>query len=111
MRQITKDIVEAFLKGKRLSISNTMTDGKYIYLFGNKIVKRGKNRSLLINNCGYITPTTKERLNGLLEYVSKDKIHQFNSEWYWQGNIFPYNQWVYVVHYYYLNDAFVAKLI
>ena len=100
MRQITKDIVEAFLKGKRLSISNTMTDGNSIYLFGNKIAsvegKRLVPRSLFINNCGYITATTKERLNGLLEYLSQVKIHQFNFEWYWQGNIFPYNQWVYV---------------
>lgn len=64
MRSITKKIVSAFLDGKSASLDNTRTDGKSLFLHGNKIAYK-EDGKLFISTCGWNTPTTKERLNGI----------------------------------------------
>jgi hypothetical protein len=81
MRQVTKQIAEAFLNGKAKVTKNTTTDGKSLYLFGNKIAEHRED-GLYITNCGWPTKTTKERLNGL----DGVNIHQAKNKWYLNGN-------------------------
>lgn len=66
MRQVTRHIVNSFLNGQRDQISNSMTDGKSLYLWGNEIARFNADGKLEISLCGYNTVTTRERLNGVL---------------------------------------------
>ena len=71
MRKVTQQITEAFLNGRKLTVGNSMTDGNAIFLHGNKIAWRDEGE-LFISMCGWGTPTTRERLNGLLRAISAD---------------------------------------
>ena len=97
MRIITKKIVKAFMNGEAKNIGNSSTDGEIMMLHGHIIAKK-VGGYIQINNCGYETNTTKERLNGLLDYMGlivSHGIYQRNFEWYWKsGESFPCNQWV-----------------
>ena len=64
MRQITRDIVNAFQNSRSLTIGNSRTDGESLWLFGNKIAEIRRD-GLWITNAGWDSVTTKERLNGL----------------------------------------------
>lgn len=66
MRQVTKQTVLAFLNGQHMAVSNTMTNGKSLYLWGNEIARFNSDGKLEISLCGWNTPTTRERLNGVL---------------------------------------------
>ena len=67
MRKITRKVTEAFLAGRAFSFGNTKTDGHSIYLHGNRIVSRLGNTGIIIaSDCGWRTPTTRERINGVI---------------------------------------------
>lgn len=99
MRQITEQAVRAFEQGRNFKQSNTEVKvdntGKYMYLFGNLIVRQynGAQNSLEITLCGYNTQTTRERLNGLWGVNIKTKKGQLylndkeinSNEWYKVG--------------------------
>lgn len=85
MRQITERICDAFVRCRPLKIDNSETDGRSLWLFGNKIAE-WRHGELCITNAGYKTKTTKERLNGLPGV----RIHQLRGQWYlndtmWDG--------------------------
>jgi hypothetical protein len=85
MKKITQESVENFSSNVNFHKSNTkiLTDGNItsMYLFDNKIAYRiGKN--LIIDNCGWKSNTTKERLNGLLENYKLPKIQQKKGKWF-----------------------------
>ena len=66
MRQITADAYYAFCHKKRFRKSNTevaIINGEaHLYLFGNEIARTDDGR-VLISSAGYVTSTTRERLN------------------------------------------------
>lgn len=64
MRQITRDIVNAFQNSRSLRIDNSRTDGESLWLFDNKIAEIRRD-GLWITNAGWDSRTTNERLNGL----------------------------------------------
>lgn len=64
MRRITSEICRAFESRQTLRIDNSRTDGNALYLFNNKIAEY-RNGELWITNAGWMSKTTKERLNGL----------------------------------------------
>ena len=68
MRKITEDAVNALYRGYKYTKDNTQvtcTDGIWcMYLHGSRIAQI-KPTGLEINHQGYLTNTTKERLNGL----------------------------------------------
>lgn len=64
MRQITRDIVNAFQNSRSLRIDNSRTDGQGLWLFDNKIAEIRRD-GLWITNAGWDSRTTNERLNGL----------------------------------------------
>jgi len=65
MRKITEQTVNAFKWGTEFSSSNTRTDGKSIWLHGNRIAWKDSGGDLWIDSCGWNSNTTRERLNGL----------------------------------------------
>ena len=67
MRNVTEQIVNAFLNGRTASVSNSYTNGKELFLHGNKIAMFNDKGQLEISLCGWNTVTTRERLNGLFE--------------------------------------------
>jgi len=91
MRKVTQQAVNAFNQGNDFKSSNTrvVATGNVVmmYLHGNQIAKRvltdfnADQWELSISACGWLTNTTKERLNGL-DNVS---IQQKAWQWYLNG--------------------------
>ena len=76
MRKITRETATAFLKGRILYKDNTLVEIDGMYLFGNRIAYWNTDSSVAITLAGHNTPTTRERLNGLLELMKSDnRIH------------------------------------
>ena len=103
MRKITKESSEAFVNfqdyfksNTRVSIIKQFEQGKpenecaYFYLHGNLIARMTKQigsrypeglESIEIDLCGWHTPTTRERINGILDALGYDfRIAQRNHE-------------------------------
>ena len=99
MREVTRKTVSAFLNGRKLTNGNTSTDGKKLYLHGNCIAKR-ENGNIYVNNCGWETTTTKERINGVFNVLGRwnDAVYQKNFVWYYKNGVeFPCDEWVKVI--------------
>ena len=93
MRQITQQSVNAFMNAKKFKKQNmsveVLPNVTILKLHNNAIAYRYNDpkRTLTITNCGWFTPTTKERLNAL-EGVN---IQQNSFVWFlngeeWNGN-------------------------
>lgn len=96
MRNITFDAIQAFNKNQNFSGGNTVVKigvfGRKLLLHGNLIAGTDEN-GFFVDSCGYMTNTTKERLNGL-EAVS---IQQKKGVWFlndeiWNGQKIYINQ-------------------
>ena len=94
MRSITRQSAEAFMNAERFKKGNmeveVLPNVTVLKLFGMSIAYRYNDpeRTLSITNCGWDTPTTKERLNALPNV----SIRQVNGEWFlngekWNGNL------------------------
>jgi hypothetical protein len=87
MRSITRQSAEAFMNAERFKKGNmeveVLPNVTVLKLFGNSIAYRYNDpeRTLSITNCGWDTPTTKERLNALPNV----SIQQVNYEWFLNG--------------------------
>ena len=69
MRKVTREIVQAWARGDSLTVGNTCTDGDTIWLHGNAIVwKTGDADVIALTLAGWNTVTTRERLNGVLNF-------------------------------------------
>lgn len=70
MRKVTEYIVHALIAGERGTKGNSTTDGQTLFLHGNPIARAFKDEQgregFDLSLCGWNTPTTRERLNGLL---------------------------------------------
>ncbi len=72
MRKISQLAAQAFRNGTKFNRDNTSvckrSDGSMeLWLHGHLIAKQSRTEGLLISLCGWPTPTTRERLNGLLD--------------------------------------------
>ena len=87
MRVITKQSIKAFMNAEPFKKSNmeveVLPNVTVLKLFGNRIAYRYNDpeRTISITNCGWDTPTTKERLNALPNV----SIQQKNFEWFLNG--------------------------
>tara|TARA_R110002020_G_scaffold149428_1_gene325685 strand:- start:182 stop:478 length:297 start_codon:yes stop_codon:yes gene_type:complete len=87
MRQITKESVNAFMNAKKFNKQNmkveVLPNVTILKLHGNSIAYRYNDpqRTLSVTNCGWFTPTTKERLNALPNV----NIYQKSFKWYLNG--------------------------
>ena len=75
MRKVTQQIKEAFDAQKPRAVGNTMTDGQAVFLHGNKIIERRKY-GVYFTLAGWNTPTTRERINGILFAGTPDGLAQ-----------------------------------
>ena len=93
MRKVTQEIAKAFLKGSRKSIGNTMTDGKAVFLHGNKIAER-RETGLHLTLAGWNTSTTRERLNGIAQILNINaSYNQKDFEPYLNGKLIDSEEW------------------
>ena len=87
MRTITKESITAFMNAERFKKANMIVEVlpnvTLLKLHNNTIAYRYNDpqRTLTISNCGWFTPTTKERLNALPNV----NIHQKAFKWYLNG--------------------------
>jgi hypothetical protein len=88
MRQITRDIVQAFESRNELRIDNSRTDGQSLWLFNNRIAD-WRADGLWITNSGWTSATTKERLNGLRGV----HIQQVRGNWFLNGRAWD-GEWI-----------------
>ena len=89
MRKVTEQIKEAFEKGKAKTIGNTHTDGNSVWLHGNKIIKRDSSGLIFWTLAGWNTPTTRERINGILDVG----VHQVKFEPVLNGHTIDSSDW------------------
>ena len=93
MRNITSKAIRAFEQGKSFRLDNTEVsasgDNRHLWLHGHNIARLGPD-GLEINLCGWNTPTTLERLNGL-EGV---RLHSKQGQAFLNGNPIPSYGWV-----------------
>ena len=90
MRKITKDAVDAFRCGHSFKKDNTevvvASGPAALLLHGNKIAERSfvdGSMFTKLDDCGWQTPTTKERLNGVLHsFVARYYLYQSKHVWY-----------------------------
>ena len=81
MRKVTQDIARAFVNGQKKTLRNTSTDGMSVWLHGHEIIRKTGNKEFRISLCGWGTPTTRERLNGILSFAGVNAhLFQHNHE-------------------------------
>ncbi|MAJ24658.1 MAG: hypothetical protein CMP36_04020 [Rickettsiales bacterium] len=76
MRKVTQQIKKAFENRQAKTVGNTHTDGNTVWLHGNAIVKRDASGFVIWSLAGWNTPTTRERVNGIVNAG----VHQVNFE-------------------------------
>ena len=87
MRLITQQSVKAFMNAKTFKKDNmsveVLPNVTILKLHGNAIAYRYNDpqRTLMIDSCGWFTPTTKERLNALPNV----NIYQKSFKWFLNG--------------------------
>ena len=70
MRVVTEKTGRAFLQGNTKVCGNTQTDGKSLWLHGNRIAQKTDILGVvMLSLAGWNTPTTRDRLNGLLDLM------------------------------------------
>tara|TARA_Y100000356_G_C11131086_1_gene220099 strand:- start:238 stop:519 length:282 start_codon:yes stop_codon:yes gene_type:complete len=89
MRQVTKQIREAFEQGTAKKVGNTRTDGQTVWLHGNEIVKRDASGLVLWSLAGWNTVTTRERVNGIVDAG----VHQVKGEPVVGGQVISSHDW------------------
>ena len=93
MRKVTEQTVQAFLKGERLTVGNTSTDGQALYLHGNKIAERRTDGSIWFTFAGWATRTTSERISGLLDALGARRVNLKNYAPQWNGQALNSSDW------------------
>jgi hypothetical protein len=91
MRKIEEKMVEAIKNRKNWACDNTIVEvnGEEISvkLHFHPIAKIKKN-FLTLSSCGYMTKTTKSRLNAILRSFNKQGVYQKDFVWYMNSEIF-----------------------
>jgi hypothetical protein len=93
MRKITAQSVDAFMDARPFKKDNmqveVLLNCTIMKLYGNAIAYRynDPDRTLTITNCGWLSNTTKERLNG----IPGVSINQKKGQWYLNGEVWDGN--------------------
>jgi len=92
MRKITEESIKAFMDGKRFKKRNTeVCKGEFstlLILFSNTIAIKHDDGSIEIKTCGWNTPTTRERLNGIPGvHVRSLKKQLYLNDQKWDGTL------------------------
>ena len=88
MRKVTEQSANAFNTGRAFRSSNTTVtvtpESVQMRLYGHLIAEKTGSK-LVVNSCGWMTVTTKERLNG----IPGVSVQQRNFQWFLNGQ--PWN--------------------
>ena len=106
MRKITQDAIRAFNNNYKFKRGNTQVRiiGDYeqtqLKLHSN-IIAFKNNSGTYINTCGWNTPTTKERLNGIhgVHIEQRNYILYLNGKK-WDGQLVKLEEWELITPYY-----------
>ena len=74
MRKITQQTVKALFSDDNMTNNNTVVSSGCVYLHGNKIARIIDGDKLQVSFCGWVTNTTRERINAILSYATKGAI-------------------------------------
>lgn len=94
MRKVTEQACKAFINGNHFKLGNTQVVVDYhsasktntMLLHGHAIAIKS-DRLLYLDSCNWKTPTTKERLNGILNAFNLPySISQVKGQWYIHGS-------------------------
>jgi len=99
MKKITKQSIKAFLNGTKFKKSNMeveiLPNVSILRYQNNPIAYRYNDpkKTLSIQNCGWFSNTTKERLNGLpnVSIIQKNFVWYLNGKE-WNGNLIDIKQ-------------------
>lgn len=95
MRKVTKQTVQAFIEGRSKSVGNTESHGHKLTLHGNDIAIRLPDGTIQVTLAGWGTPTTRERLNGITEYLGLGRcFHQQNHTQMFNGKPIGVRDWL-----------------
>lgn len=98
MRQITRDAANALLNHQNFKRDNTEVlalEVRSQMWLHDSCIATCDGDVVHLNNRGYATATTKERLNGILSAIGHpDRIVQRSGVWYLGDDVFPNNTWV-----------------
>ena len=97
MRKITEQMVTALANGFNFSGSNTIVSNGKVFLHGNNILSMDGS-SIDINLCGWNTPTTRDRINGVLRHYGMGDVRSKNGQAMLNGNKIPENGWIRVTN-------------
>ena len=87
MRQETRKVCSAFVRRKPARAARTHTNGTALYLFGKRIAWWEDDSSLRVTMCGWGTPTTRDRLNGVMDLLFDTRpFHQKKGEQYYNND-------------------------
>lgn len=93
MRQESTRIAKAFLAGKPARAARTTTDGKAVYLHGNRIAWRDEQGDVHMTLCGWPTVTTRDRLNTICTLlIDQRPFHQKKHAQYFNDNAIDAHQ-------------------
>lgn len=91
MRKVTEQVALSLIRGESRTVGNTSTDGQHLWLHGNLIAQK-RDGYVLLSLAGWPTPTTRERLNGILDIFGvRARFYQQNHDQFYQyGDDQPY---------------------
>ena len=90
MTKIESEIRAAWIKGNAKSKGNTKTDGKSVWLYGNKIIDVNQKNEVLVSLAGWDTRTTKDRCNN----IADAHFHTKNFEPYHNNIAIDSEEWI-----------------
>lgn len=73
MRKITQQTVNALFSNGSMSNNNTVVANGRVYLHGNQIARINGNK-LQVSFCGWVTNTTRDRINAIINYATNGAI-------------------------------------
>ena len=74
MRKITRQTVNALFSNSNMTNNNTVVSGGCVYLHGNQIARIIDGNKLQVSFCGWVTPTTADRINAILSHATNGEI-------------------------------------
>lgn len=74
MRKITQQTVNALFSNGDMVNSNTIVSGGCVYLHGNLIARIIEGNKLQVSFCGWVTNTTRDRINAIMSYATSGAI-------------------------------------
>ena len=74
MRKITQQTVKALFSDDNMTNNNTVVSNGRVYLHANLIARIIDGNKLQVSFCGWVTKTTRDRIDAILSYATNGAI-------------------------------------